>query len=146
MKKYNFAVVGASGLVGRTFLKVMEEYDLPVGELRLFASEKSVGKTMLFKGKEYPLEALKEGCFIGTDFALFSAGGSVSKEWCPIAEKEGAIVVDNSSTWRMEETCALVVPEINIEDIKSKHKTSPGPASLRSMSSSMTDIPKKRRR
>ena len=96
MQKYNFAVVGASGLVGRTFLKVMEEYDLPVGELRLFASEKSAGKTMLFKGKEYPLEVLKKGCFLETDYALFSAGGAISKEWGPIAEQEGALVVDNS--------------------------------------------------
>ena len=122
MQKYNFAVVGASGLVGRTFLKVMEEYDLPVGKLRLFASEKSEGKTMTFKGQEYPLEVLKKGCFLDTDYALFSAGGSVSKEWGPVAEQEGALVVDNSSTWRMDESCALVVPEINIDDIKSKRR------------------------
>ena len=122
MKKYNFAIVGATGLVGRTFLKVMEEYDLPIDNLRLFASERSVGKTLTFKGKEYTLEPLKEGCFVGTDFALFSAGGSVSKEWAPVAEKEGAIVVDNSSCWRMDDNCALIVPEININDYKEKSR------------------------
>ena len=103
MKKYNFAVVGATGLVGRTFLKVMEEYDLPIEELHLFASERSVGKTLTYKGKEYVLEPLKVGCFKGIDFALFSAGGSVSKEWAPIASNEGALVVDNSSYWRMND-------------------------------------------
>lgn len=122
MKQYTFAVVGASGLVGRTFLKVMEEYNLPIGELRLFASEKSVGKMVTFKGKEYPLRKLEEGCFIGVDYALFSAGGEPARIWGPIAEKEGAYVVDNSSYWRMEPTCALVVPEINLADIKSMRK------------------------
>lgn len=122
MKKYNFAVVGATGLVGRTFLKVMEEYDLPINNLRLFASERSVGKKLTFKGKEYTLEPLKEGCFVGTDFALFSAGGGVSKEWAPIAAKEGALVVDNSSYWRMDDNCALIVPEININDYKEKSR------------------------
>ncbi len=122
MKTYNFAVVGATGLVGRTFLKVMEEYALPVNSLKLFASAKSVGKTLTFNGKEYQVEALKEGCFKGVDFALFSAGGDVSDIWAPIAEKEGAIVVDNSSRWRMDESCALIVPEINYEDYKGKSK------------------------
>ena len=122
MKKYNFAVVGATGLVGRTFLKVMEEYDLPIDELRLFASERSVGKTLTYKGKEYVLEPLKVGCFKGIDFALFSAGGSVSKEWAPIASNEGALVVDNSSYWRMNDDCALIVPEININDYKNKSR------------------------
>jgi aspartate-semialdehyde dehydrogenase (peptidoglycan organisms) len=118
MKKYNFAVVGATGLVGRTFLKVLEEYDLPINELKLFASEKSEGKTLNFKGKPYTVHALKEGEFKGIDFALFSAGASVSKIWAPIAAKEGALVVDNSSCWRMDKSCALIVPEINLDDYK----------------------------
>src|SRR5574344_816075 len=122
MKKYNFAVVGATGLVGRTFLKVLEEYDLPINELRLFASEKSEGKTLEFKGKEYTVHALKEGCFVGVDFALFSAGAKVSKIWCPIAAKEGALVVDNSSCWRMDNECSLIVPEINLDDYKSHNR------------------------
>jgi aspartate-semialdehyde dehydrogenase len=116
MKQYNFAVVGATGLVGRTFLKVMEEYHLPVKSLRLFASERSLGKTMTYAGKEYPVEILKEGCFVGTDIALFSAGAGVSKIWAPIAAKEGALVIDNSSCWRMDDNCALIVPEINLDD------------------------------
>ncbi len=122
MKTYNFAIVGATGLVGRTFLKVIEEYSLPVNELKLFASEKSVGKRISFNGKEYQVEALKKGCFKGIDFALFSAGGEVSKEWAPVAVKEGALVVDNSSQWRMNEDCALIVPEINFDDYKGKSR------------------------
>ncbi len=122
MKKYNFAVVGATGLVGRTFLKVMAEYDLPIENLRLFASEKSAGTKVLFEGKEYEVEALQKGCFVGTDFALFSAGGSVSEQWAPVAEAEGALVVDNSSQWRMHDDCALIVPEINIDDYKEEGK------------------------
>jgi aspartate-semialdehyde dehydrogenase len=118
MKTYAFAVVGATGLVGRTFLKVMEEYHLPVGSLKLFASEKSLGKTLLYAGKEYPVETLKEGCFLGVDYALFSAGGDVSRVWAKVAEKEGATVIDNSSCWRMDEACALIVPEINLADYK----------------------------
>lgn len=122
MKKYNFAIVGTTGLVGRTFLKVIEEYSLPVNDLKLFASEKSLGKKIAFNGKEYQVETLKEGCFKGVDFALFSAGGEVSKIWAPIAVKEGALVVDNSSQWRMNDDCALIVPEINIDDYKGKSK------------------------
>ena len=122
MKSYNFAIVGATGLVGRTFLKVIEEYHLPVNELKLFASEKSAGTKVSFMGKEYVVESLKKGCFIGTDFALFSAGGSVSKAWAPVAEKEGALVVDNSSQWRMDDNCALIVPEINPDDYKTKSR------------------------
>jgi len=118
MKQYHFAVVGATGLVGRTFLKVMEEYHLPVASLRLFASPKSLGKTMKYAGKDYPVEVLKEGCFLGVDYALFSAGSDVSKIWAPVAEKEGATVIDNSSCWRMAEECALIVPEINLADAK----------------------------
>ena len=117
MKKYNFAIVGATGVVGRTFLEAIEAYNLPIGELRLFASERSVGKKIMFMGKEYELQALKKGCFVGIDYALFSAGGAVSKEWAPIAVSEGAIAVDNSSTFRADDGCALVVPEINMEDI-----------------------------
>jgi aspartate-semialdehyde dehydrogenase len=122
MKSYNFAVVGATGLVGRTFLKVMEEYHLPVKSLRLFASAKSLGVKLTYAGKEYEVEELKEGCFVGTDFALFSAGASVSKIWAKVASDEGALVVDNSSQWRMEEDCALIVPEINIDDYKDKSR------------------------
>jgi aspartate-semialdehyde dehydrogenase len=117
-KTYNFAIVGATGLVGRTFLKVMEEYHLPISGLRLFASEKSAGKRMIFEGREYTVETLQKGVFAGSDFALFSAGSEVSRIWAPIASEEGALVVDNSSCWRMDEKCALIVPEINLADYK----------------------------
>lgn len=122
MKSYNFAVVGATGLVGRTFLKVMEEYHFPIKSLRLFASPKSEGVKLLFGGKEYTVETLKKGCFIGTDFALFSAGAGVSKIWGKEASEEGALVIDNSSEWRMNEDSALIVPEININDYKGKSR------------------------
>lgn len=122
MKEYGFAVVGATGLVGRTFLKVIEEYKLPVKELRAFASPRSVGKKLPFEGREVEVRELKEGCFEGVDFALFSAGASVSKEWAPIAEEEGALVVDNSSCWRMDPDCALIVPEINPDDYLTKSR------------------------
>ncbi len=122
MRTYNFAIVGATGLVGRTFLKVMEEYDLPVNELKLFASEKSLGKTLSFHEKEYRVETLKEGCFRNIDFALFSAGSEVSRIWAPIAAEEGALVIDNSSQWRMEKECALIVPEVNFSDYRGKSR------------------------
>jgi len=122
MKEYVFAVVGATGLVGRTFLKVIEEYHLPVRELRAFASPRSVGKKLPFEGKEVEVRGLEKGCFKGVDFALFSAGASVSKEWAPVAAEEGALVVDNSSCWRMDPDCALIVPEINLDDYLTKSR------------------------
>ena len=114
MRKYNVAVVGATGLVGSTFLKVLKEYDFPIENLTLFASERSAGKTIEYNGKEYVLQKLEKGCFKGIEIALFSAGGSVSQEWAPEAEASGAVVIDNSSAWRMVKECALIVPEINL--------------------------------
>lgn len=122
MKKYNLAIVGATGLVGSTFLKVLEEYDFPINELRLFASKKSVGKKILFRGKDYFVQELSKSGFTDIDFALFSAGASVSLEWAPVAEACGAIVIDNSSAWRMHDDCSLIVPEINIKDYLSKRR------------------------
>ena len=120
MKKYNVAVVGATGLVGRTFLKVLAEYDFPINNLVLYASARSAGKVVEFKGKEYTIVELTHDAFDNIDIALFSAGGSVSKEYAPIAAKKGAVVIDNSSAWRMDDDCALIVPEINIDDAYSK--------------------------
>ena len=120
MKKYNVAVVGATGLVGRTFLKVLAEYNFPINELVLYASSRSAGSKVNFMGKEYTIVELTKDAFDNCDIALFSAGGGVSKEFAPIAAAKGAVVVDNSSAWRMEEECALVVPEINMEDIYTK--------------------------
>lgn len=117
MNSYNVAVVGATGLVGRTFLKVLEEYKFPIKNLVLYASKRSAGSLVNFMGKDYTIVELTEDAFEDCDIALFSAGGSVSKQYAPIAAKKGAIVIDNSSAWRMDENCALVVPEINIDDV-----------------------------
>lgn len=115
---YNIAIVGASGLVGGTFLKVLEERDLPIKNLYLFASARSAGKKVIFKGKTLIIEELTENSFDkGIDIALFSAGGDISKRFAPIAREKGIIVVDNSSAWRMDENVPLVVPEVNPEEI-----------------------------
>ena len=105
MRKYDIAVVGATGLVGSTFLKVLKEYDFPIKTLTLFASARSAGKEVMYDGKPYVIQELKEGCFKGIEIALFSAGGDVSKKWAVEAEKSGCVVIDNSSAWRMEEDC-----------------------------------------
>ena len=122
MKEYKLAIVGATGVVGRTFLKVLEEKNLPVKEYVLFASSKSAGTKISFMGKEYEVQELNEHSFDeGFDFALFSAGGSTSGKFAPIAAEHGCIVVDNSSYWRMHDDVPLVVPEVNIDDVKENH-------------------------
>jgi len=119
MKKINLAVVGATGMVGRTFLKVLEEKQFPIENFYAFASKRSAGSTITFNGKEYTVEELKEDSFDrGIDIALFSAGGSTSEKFSPIAASKGCIVIDNSSAWRMDKEVPLVVPEVNPEDIK----------------------------
>ncbi len=118
-RKPNVAVVGATGVVGTTFLKVLEERDFPFENLYLMASSRSAGKTVTFKGKEYIVEELTEHSFDKPiDIALFSAGGSTSAKYAPIAAAHGVTVVDNSSQWRMDETVPLVVPEVNPQDIE----------------------------
>ena len=118
MKQVNLAIVGATGMVGRTFLKVLEERNFPIKNLYLFSSEKSAGTELVFRGKEYKVEALTEASFDrDMDIALFSAGGDVSKKFAPIARDHGVIVVDNSSAWRMEKDIPLVVPEVNPNDV-----------------------------
>ncbi len=118
-KKLTVAVVGATGMVGRTFLKVLEEKKLPVDTYYLFASKKSAGSKVQFMGKEYVIEELTENSFDrGIDIALFSAGGSTSEKFAPIAASKGCVVIDNSSAWRMNDEVPLVVPEVNPEDIK----------------------------
>ena len=108
------AIVGATGLVGTTFLKVLEERDLGITELYLFASKRSAGKEINFRGKKYIVEELTENSFDrGIDIALFSAGGDISRQYAPIAASKGVLVVDNSSAWRMTEDVPLVVPEVN---------------------------------
>ena len=116
MKKYNVAILGATGAVGAEFLNLMEERDFPFNELRLLASARSAGKQIGFMGKTYTVEEAGPHSFDGIDIALF-AGGSVSKEFAPLAVKAGAVVIDNSSTFRMDPDVPLVVPEINPEAI-----------------------------
>ncbi|MDW8032364.1 MAG: aspartate-semialdehyde dehydrogenase [Aquificaceae bacterium] len=119
---YRVAVVGATGEVGRTFLKVLEEREFPVEELELFASERSEGLEMSFRGERVRVQALnKRDSFSGIDIALFSAGSSISREYAPKFASEGAVVIDNSSAWRLEPDVPLVVPEVNPEDVK-EHK------------------------
>lgn len=119
MKNYKLAVVGATGLVGRKALEVLEEYKLPISEYVFFASERSAGSKLEFNGKEYEVQLLTENSFDqGFDFAIFSAGGDTSRHFAPIAAEKGCIVVDNSSAWRMDPEVPLVVPEVNPEDIK----------------------------
>ncbi len=118
MKKPNVAVVGASGLVGRTILQVLEERDFPIENLYVMSSYRSAGKTIQFKGKDYVLEELNEHSFDKPiDIALFSAGGSTSEKFAPIAAAHGVTVVDNSSAWRMDPEVPLVVPEVNPGDV-----------------------------
>ena len=125
MKKFNVAVVGATGMVGGKFLEVLTERQLPVDNYYLFASAKSAGKKIDFMGKEHTVIELTKENVISlkgkVDFALFSAGGGVSKEFAPVFVEAGAIVVDNSSQWRMHDDVPLVVPEVNPEDVKWNH-------------------------
>lgn len=117
----NIAIVGATGAVGLEFLSVLEKRNFPIGKIKLLASPRSAGKKLKFKGEEIPVEVLGEDSFHDIQIALFSAGGSISKQYAPIAISSGAIVVDNSSAFRMDPEVPLVVPEINPEDIKN-HK------------------------
>lgn len=117
---YNVAIVGATGNVGRKFLEILAERNFPIKNLYLYASKRSAGKKMTFKGNEYTvIETCKENIEDKElDFALFSAGGDTSLEFAPIFSKIGAVVIDNSSAWRMDPKVPLVVPEVNPEDIK----------------------------
>ncbi len=118
MKNYNIAILGATGAVGQTMLRVLEERNFPVDEIRLLASERSAGKELEYMGLKYKVEPVTPEAFEGIDIALFSAGGSRSKQWAPIAVEKGAIVIDNSSAFRMDDDVPLVVPEVNPEDVK----------------------------
>lgn len=113
---YNVAVVGATGAVGQTFLDILSERKFPIDNLKLLASSRSAGKKMQYNGKEYTVEELTHDSFKDIDIALFSAGASRSKEFAPSAVKDGAVVVDNSSAFRMDKDVPLVVPEVNPED------------------------------
>jgi aspartate-semialdehyde dehydrogenase len=116
-KKFNVAVVGATGAVGQQMLEVLAERNFPYKEVRLLASERSEGKFLEFDGEQLMVQKLDRNSFAGIDIALFSAGGARSEEFCPIAAAAGAVCVDNSSAWRMDPAVPLVVPEVNPQDI-----------------------------
>lgn len=118
MKSYNIAILGATGAVGQTMIKVLEERNFPVNEIKFLASERSAGKEVEYYGMKYKVEAVCEEAFENVDIALFSAGGERSKKWAPIAASKGAVVIDNSSAFRMDPEVPLVVPEVNPEDVK----------------------------
>ena len=120
-RTYTVAVVGATGAVGVEMLKTLEALNFPVKDIKLLASARSTGKKLTFNGFVTAVEELTENSFEGVDIALFSAGGSISKKFAPIAAKAGCVVVDNSSAFRMDPEVPLIVPEINAEDIKN-HK------------------------
>lgn len=114
----NLAVVGATGLVGQEIIKILEQRDLEVNDIKFYASARSAGKRITFNRKGYSVEDIKDADFKSVDLALFSAGSEVSKEYAPIAKKAGCVVIDNSSAWRMDKDVPLVVPEVNPKDIK----------------------------
>lgn len=114
----HFAIVGATGLVGLSFLKLLQEKQILPQKLSLFAGEKSKGKKLQFAGNTHSVQTLEKGCFKGVDVAFFSAGGAVSKAWASQAVQEGAKVIDNSSTFRMKSEVPLVVPEVNAHHLE----------------------------
>ena len=117
-RNLHVAVVGATGAVGIEMLKTLEKRNFPVAQLTLLASARSVGKKLTFRGKEVTVKELTKDAFTGIDIALFSAGGSISKEFAPIAAKAGCVVIDNSSAFRMDEKVPLVIPEVNAADVQ----------------------------
>ncbi|MBT4575034.1 MAG: aspartate-semialdehyde dehydrogenase [Candidatus Cloacimonetes bacterium] len=120
MGRVNVAVVGATGAVGREMVKILGERKFPIKDLFLLASEKSAGETIRMNRREYKVEELDNNSFDDIDIALFSAGSAVSKKYAPIAAKNGTVVIDNSSAFRMDAKVPLIVPEVNYQDIK-KH-------------------------
>lgn len=114
--KYNVAIAGATGAVGETFLKILSERHFPIDNLKLLASSRSAGRKIIYEGKEYEIEEMTHDSFNDVDIALFSAGGDRSKEFAPSAAKAGAVVIDNSSAFRMDNDVPLVVPEVNPDD------------------------------
>lgn len=123
MREYVVAVAGATGAVGREMIKTLEKRSFPVKELKLFASSRSEGLELEYKGEKVKVHTLKKGCFKGIEIALFSCGGGRSLEFAPDAAANGAVVIDNSSAWRMEPEVPLVVPEVNphaVADYKKK--------------------------
>lgn len=122
MKKINIALIGVTGLVGRTILSILEESDVSINDIKFFASNKSIGKIVRFRNEEYMIQELNEKEFDDIDYALLSVPSSISSIWAPILEKKGIVVIDNSSFFRMRDDVALVVPELNINSVEGKRK------------------------
>ncbi len=122
MKKFNVAVVGATGMVGRTFISILQERNFPIDELKLLASKRSIGQKLKFRDQEIAVEELTSNSFNGVDIALFSAGAGISCKFAPIAADSGTTVIDNSSAFRMDENIPLIVPEVNPHALKPDHK------------------------
>src|SRR5437016_6659303 len=117
MKEYHVAIAGATGAVGTEFRQLLEQREFPLASLRLLASERSAGSMLSFRGRDHTVELLTEDSFAGIDIAFFSAGGSRSKQFAAPAVRAGALVIDNSSAFRMDSQVPLVIPEVNPEDI-----------------------------
>ena len=122
MKEFNVAVVGATGAVGNEMIETLAQRKFPVKNLKLLASERSLGVSLSYKGQDVPVDVLKEDSFKGIQIALFSAGGSISEKFAPIAAKDGCVVIDNTSAFRMDPAVPLVVPEVNAHAIKDYKK------------------------
>lgn len=118
MKAYNVAIVGATGLVGQEFIKILQQRNFPVASIKLYASDRSAGKKLFFGHEEIEVQETSQDSFHGIDIALFSAGSEISRYFSPIAARSGALVIDNSAAFRMEPKVPLVVPEVNPEDIQ----------------------------
>jgi aspartate-semialdehyde dehydrogenase len=118
MNGYRVAIVGATGLVGQEFIKVLEQRNFPVSSIQLFASDRSAGKKLFFAHEEYEVKETNQDSFRDVDIALFSAGADISRYFSPIAARSGAAVIDNSSAFRMDSAVPLVVPEVNADDIR----------------------------
>jgi aspartate-semialdehyde dehydrogenase len=121
-KMINVGVVGATGIVGTEFLKILAERKLPIEELRPFASETSKGRKIAFRGQQFAVKTLEDGCFTGLDLVFFSSGDEISREWAPKAVQEGAFAIDNSNAFRMNPEIPLVVPEVNDPGVSAKDK------------------------
>jgi aspartate-semialdehyde dehydrogenase len=117
MRTFSVAIVGATGAVGNEMIRVLEQRAFPVGQLKLLASARSLGRSMEYRGKSFPVEVLNEDSFDGVQVGLFSAGGSISEKFAPIAARSGCVVIDNTSAFRMDPEIPLVVPEVNAEAI-----------------------------
>ena len=121
VKRYNVAILGATGAVGREMMKVLEERQFPIAQLKLLASSRSAGKTILFNGREQIIEEAREDSFDGVDIVLGAAENDVAMKYLPIAGAKGAVVVDNSSAYRLDDDVPLIIPEINPQDVHAHH-------------------------